>query len=136
NDKVIADLEWLGLTSNEALPETDPTLLDVMTTRFLTKMPYGENERDMLVLYHEFIAEYPDKKEKITSTLIDFGIPGGDSSMARTVSLPAAIATRLILEGKINLTGVLAPVMPEIYNPVLSELESLDIICRERTFTL
>jgi len=136
SDKVIADLEWLGLTSPETLPDTDPTLLDIMTARFLTKMPYGENERDMIVLYHEFIAEYPDRKENITSTLIDFGIPGGDSSMARTVSLPAAIATRLILERKIDLTGVLAPVMPQVYNPVLDELETMNIVCKERTYPL
>ncbi|MFH1213985.1 MAG: saccharopine dehydrogenase C-terminal domain-containing protein [Candidatus Neomarinimicrobiota bacterium] len=133
-DKVLTDLEWLGLTSSETLPVTDPTLLDVMTARFLEKMSYAPRERDMIVLYHEFMAEYPGKKEKITSTLVDFGIPGGDSSMARTVSLPAAIATRLILKGKIKLTGVLAPVMPEVYNPVLDELETMDIICKEQTF--
>jgi hypothetical protein len=56
--------------------------------------------------------------------------------MARTVSLPAAIATRLILEDKINLTGVLAPVMPEVYNPVLDELETMEIVCKEQTFPL
>lgn len=136
NEKVLSMLEWLGLTSHEALPKTDPTLLDVMTARFLEKMSYAEGERDMIVLYHEFIAEYPDKREKITSTLVDFGIPHGESSMARTVSLPAAIATKLILQGKINLTGVLAPVMPEIYNPVLNELETLKITCKEQTFPL
>lgn len=134
--KVIEMLEWLGLTSPAKLPQTDPTLLDVMTARFLEKMAYAEGERDMIVLYHEFIAEYPDKKEKITSTLVDFGIPYGDTSMARTVSLPAAIATKLILQGKINLTGVLAPVMPEIYNPVLAELEQLNITCKEQVTRL
>ncbi len=134
--RVIDMLEWLGLTSSEKLPQTDPTLLDVMTARFLEKMAYAEGERDMIVLYHEFIAEYPHKKEKITSTLVDFGIPHGDTSMARTVSLPAAIATKLILQGKINLTGVLAPVMPEIYQPVLAELEQMNIICKEQVINL
>ena len=33
----------------------------------------------------------------------------------------------MILEGKINLTGVVAPVVPEIYEPVLEELEELGI---------
>jgi hypothetical protein len=47
------------------------------------------------------------------------------------VSLPAAIAVKLILEGKITLTGVHVPVVPEIYDPVLAELEKLDIICKE-----
>ena len=75
----------------------------------------------------EFEAEYPDRREKITSTMIDFGIPHGYTSMARTVGLPSAIGVRLVLEGKVQLTGVQAPVMPEIYEPVLDELESLGI---------
>jgi saccharopine dehydrogenase-like NADP-dependent oxidoreductase len=82
----------------------------------------------MLVMHHEFVAEYPakGKSEKITSTLIDFGIPHGDSSMARTVSLPAAMAARLILEGKIKGTGVQIPVTPAVYEPVMKELEEME----------
>jgi saccharopine dehydrogenase-like NADP-dependent oxidoreductase len=98
-------------------------------------MSYQEGERDMIVLKHEFIAEYPKekRKEKIESTLIDFGIPNGDSAMSRTVSLPAAIAAKLILTGKIKTSGVQIPVTPEIYEPVLAELESLGIICKEKS---
>ena len=92
------------------------------------KMSYAPKERDLLVMHHEFVAEYPSrgKSEKITSTLIDFGIPGGDSSMARTVSLPAAMAARLILEGKIKGAGVQIPVTPAIYEPLLRELAEMD----------
>ncbi len=37
----------------------------------------------------------------------------------------------MILEGEINLTGVHIPVLPEIYEPVLGELERLGIVCEE-----
>jgi hypothetical protein len=87
-------------------------------------------------MHHEFIAEYPDKKQKITSTLIDYGIPNGDSSMSRTVALPVAIASKMILDGKIALTGVHRPIIPEIYEPILQELETLDIKMDEKTFDL
>jgi saccharopine dehydrogenase-like NADP-dependent oxidoreductase len=50
------------------------------------------------------------------------GRPFGHSAMARAVSLPAAIASRLILEGTIRSKGVLIPTTKEIYKPVLSEL--------------
>ena len=90
----------------------------------------------MIVMHHEFIAEYPDKKQKITSTLIDYGIPNGDSSMSRTVALPVAIASKMILDGKISLTGVHRPIIPEIYEPILQELETLDIKMDEKTFVL
>jgi saccharopine dehydrogenase (NADP+, L-glutamate forming) len=132
NDVAISKLEWLGALSNKPLPFEKGTVLDVMGHIMNEKMQYAPGERDMIILHHEFIAEYPSKKEMITSTLIDFGIPNGDSSMARTVSLPAAIGTRLILEGKITATGVHIPVSPDIYNPVLEELERLNIICKEK----
>ncbi|OGS08996.1 MAG: saccharopine dehydrogenase [Elusimicrobia bacterium RIFOXYA12_FULL_51_18] len=120
-------LEWLGLFSDEKLPLEKGSPLDVMTARMVSKMSYAEGERDMLVMHHEFIAEFPGgKREKLTSTLIDFGIPHGDTSMARTVSLPVAIAVRLILEGKIKGTGVQIPVSPLIYTPVLKELEEME----------
>jgi len=86
------------------------------------KMPYQKDERDMLVMHHEFVAEYTDHSESITSPMVDYGIPGGDSSMSRTVGLPAAIATRLILEGGITRKGVAVPVTADIYEPVLAEL--------------
>ena len=135
SEKVLDHLEWLGFFSNDKLPD-EPTYLDIMTARFLEKMPYKDGERDMIVLYHDFLAEWPNKKQRITSTLVDFGIPHDDSSMARTVSLPAAIATRLILQGKITVTGVHAPVLPDIYNPVLDELETMNIVCKEQEYTV
>ena len=92
------------------------------------KLFYREGERDMLILKHTFLIENRNKtRERITSTLIDFGLPHGDTSMARAVSLPMAIGTRLLAEEKIPLVGVQIPVHPEIYRPVLSELARLGI---------
>jgi saccharopine dehydrogenase (NADP+, L-glutamate forming)/spermidine synthase len=99
----------------------------------LEKMSYNENERDMLVLQHTFVAEFPDRTENITSTMIDFGIPGGDSSMNRTVGLPAAVAVRFILEERFSQPGVIVPVMKEFYEPALAELERLGIQFTEET---
>lgn len=121
-------LEWLGLFSDERLPLEKGSPLDVMVARMVEKMSYAPGERDMLVMHHEFIAEYPSprRSERLTSTLLDFGIPNGDTSMARTVSLPAAMAARLILEGKIKGAGVQIPVSPAIYEPLLRELEEME----------
>ena len=52
--------------------------------------------------------------------------------MSRTVGLPAAIGARLVLEGRIGLTGVHVPVHPEIYGPILEELEALGIRFEEK----
>jgi saccharopine dehydrogenase-like NADP-dependent oxidoreductase len=129
--------EWLGLFSDESVGIDKGGVIDIMTARMLEKMPYAPKERDMIILYHQFVAEYSDgKKEGITSTLIDYGIPGGDSSMARTVSLPAAVGARMILDGKFAKPGVWVPVIPELYNPILDELETLDIKCEEKATPL
>lgn len=130
---VIKRLKWLGLFSDKKLPEDKDTPLDFMNVLTLEKMSLGKDERDMIVMHHEFVAEYNSKKEFITSTLVDYGIPGDDSAVARTVALPAAIAVKMILDKKIDLTGVHIPVKAEIYNPILDELEELGIKFKEKT---
>jgi saccharopine dehydrogenase (NADP+, L-glutamate forming) len=136
NSDIINSFEWLGLLADNPLPLAKGSALDILSARMIEKLQYGEGERDMIILQHEFIASYPEKektrKERITSTLIDFGIPHGDTSMARTVGLPAAICARLIIQGKIKQKGVHIPVIPEIYRPVLEELKELGIAFKEK----
>ncbi|MFP4548607.1 MAG: saccharopine dehydrogenase C-terminal domain-containing protein [Fidelibacterota bacterium] len=129
--EVLEGLKWLGLFDDKKLPDTR-NLLDIMTATFLEKMEYQPGERDMIVLFHDFIAKLPEGKKRITSTLIDYGIENGDTAMARTVGLPAAIGAELILKGEIDLIGVQIPVKKEIYLPVLKKLEDLNIKCVEK----
>lgn len=132
DDEVIKRLEWLGLFSDEPVPDHN-NYLDILSERLQEKLYYEKGERDMLILRHKFIVENKDKsRDMITSTMVDFGIPNGDSSMARTVSLPLAIGVKLMAEGKINLTGVHIPKIKEIYDPVLEELEKLNIKMEEK----
>jgi saccharopine dehydrogenase-like NADP-dependent oxidoreductase len=131
DDPIIQRLDWLGLFDNQEVPSNVTTYLDSVCNLFEQKLKYAPGERDMIVMHHEFIAEYPNRKEKIMSTMIDYGIPNGDSSMSRTVALPVAIASRMILEGSIDLVGVHRPVMPEVYEPILKELETLNIKLEE-----
>jgi saccharopine dehydrogenase (NADP+, L-glutamate forming)/spermidine synthase len=136
NDPIISRLEWLGLFNDTPIPSDITTNLDALCHLFLEKMEYAPGERDMIVMHHEFIAEYSNRREKMTSTLIDYGIPNGDSSMSRTVALPVAIASRMILEGKITLTGVHRPIISEVYEPILKELEENNIKFKEQTIPL
>ena len=130
---VLDKLAWLGLFSTSPLPADVQSPLDVLAAVMLPRMQYAPGERDMLVMQHQFVAQYPDRRERITATLVDYGIPHGDSSMSRLVGLPAAIGVKLILTGKITLTGVQIPVVPEIYTPVLNELETMGVRFSERT---
>jgi saccharopine dehydrogenase-like NADP-dependent oxidoreductase len=124
---IIKRLKWLGLLGSEPLPEGKDNPLDFLNIQSLKKMSMDKDDTDMVVMLHEFIAEYPDKKEYITSTLVDYGIQNGDTSIARTVGIPCAIAVKLIVQGKIDLKGVHIPTLPQIYNPILDELEEHNI---------
>lgn len=133
----VKKLEWLGLLSDDKLSLGRVSLFDMFVHVLKDKLVYNSGEVDLLLQHHEFIGKYPDgRQEKILSTMVDTGIPGGDSSMARTVGLPAAIAARLIVEGKIDVKGVCIPVLPEIYTPVLAELEKMGIRFVEKKISL
>jgi saccharopine dehydrogenase-like NADP-dependent oxidoreductase len=96
---------------------------EITSDLMISKMWLEENERDMVVMQHLFLSSYPDgKREVITSRMLDFGTPATNTSIARTVALPAAMAVKMILTGRINLSGVYRPVLPELYNPILDEL--------------
>jgi saccharopine dehydrogenase (NADP+, L-glutamate forming)/spermidine synthase len=102
--------------------------VDALSILLEEKLQYGENERDMIVLQHTFHAQMPDGPEVTKCTMIDYGIPGGDSAMSRTVGLPAAIGMDMILSGELQgLTGIHIPTHPRIYKPALERLRDMGI---------
>jgi saccharopine dehydrogenase-like NADP-dependent oxidoreductase len=128
NAIAIQAMEWLGLFQPIAMGRSQDSCFDILSDLMLEKMELQAHERDMVVMQHLFKAAYPDgRSEVIRSRLLEFGILGSDTAIARTVSLPAAIGVKLILEEKINLKGIYRPVLPEIYTPVLEELKKLGI---------
>jgi saccharopine dehydrogenase-like NADP-dependent oxidoreductase len=97
----------------------------------IEKMMMEEGERDMVLMQHIFDVTRSDgKKEQIVARMLDYG-NSDYTSIARTVALPAAIAVKLILEGKISDTGVHIPIKKTIYEPVLAELKNLGISMSE-----
>lgn len=67
------------------------------------------------------------RSKALISSLVVKGEDSVYTAMAKTVGLPLAIATKLILNGKVNRTGVHIPVYKEIYEPILNELKTLGI---------
>ena len=132
NSTAIRSFEWLGLFDNKPVEYKETTPFEITSDVMIRKMMLSDNERDMVVLQHLFLASWPGgKKEVIKSLMLDFGSPASNTSIARTVALPAAIAVKMILEKKIDLKGVYRPVVPQIYIPVLSELEKMNIKMKE-----
>jgi len=131
-DSPIEALRYIGMLADEPIDAEKASMLDLMADCMARTLVYKEGERDMLLQRHDLTFTYPDeRRDRVTAVMVDYGIPGGDSSMARTVSLPAAIGARMILEGKIRIRGVQIPIIPNIYEPVLDELEALGISFEE-----
>jgi len=135
NSDIIHRLKWLGLFDDRTIDIKEGTKQDVLLDRMLKRMSYKPHEKDLIIIHIEAIAEFPGKKrEKRLATMTMEGIPYYDSAMSRAVALPAAIATKLILEGKIKATGLrMPPNMPELYKPALRELEEFGFIFKRQS---
>jgi hypothetical protein len=95
------------------------------------KWTLAENDKDMIVMYHKFGYELNGKKEQIDANMVVLGENRSYTAMAKTVGLPVAMATLLILNKKIKTPGVQIPINKEVYEPILKELKTFDIIFKE-----
>ena len=123
--KIMDNLRWLGLFDERPVECQGDTAADMITGLLEQKLPLRPGKRDMVILQHDIDVVYPgdeDRRERVVSTMIEYGEPNGLTAMAKTVGLPAAIGVKLILEEKIELTGAVIPTHPSIYEPVLAEL--------------
>ena len=147
---VLNNLDSLGKCSNKKNYEyTDKDVKKIFNEIEKKSILYRNNQTNNFKIFcyvdggHPFIFwgdNFINKKENEgifkKGFLNIYGISNGDTAISRTVALPAAIAVKMILEEKINITGVKIPVIPEIYNPILDELEEIGINFSEKTNAL
>lgn len=136
NDDFVKKLDWLGLFDDVQISINSGTNSNLLVDLMLKKMAYEPFEKDMIIVHNEMHVEFPDRKEKRISSMLVEGIPYSDSAMARAVSLPPAIAVKLILEGKITSKGVCIPSTKEMYEPILEEMETLGFSFKKETLVL
>ncbi len=92
----------------------------------------NSNEKDMIVMYHKFGYEKNGENKQIDSHTVVVGESQTHTAMAKTVGLPVAIATILILNKKITTPGVQIPIQKEVYEPILEELKNYGIVFKEK----
>lgn len=88
-------------------------------------------DKDMIVMYHKFGYEINGARQQIDSKMVCIGDDQTYTAMAKTVGLPVAMATLQILNGNIKTPGVQLPIRPEVYNPILKELETFGVVFKE-----
>ena len=100
---------------------------DILEFSIQKKLALKSGDRDLVVMLHEVEYEQEGNTNSIKSSMVLKGDDDVHTAMAKTVGLPVAIAAKLILLGKINVTGLCIPVLPEIYAPVMKELKEYGI---------
>ncbi len=124
SDPILDRFAWLGLFSDEPVPAEAISVLDLLVTRLEQKLGYDPGEHDVVVLEHQI--DYRTRDDVLHRRVLRMvleGTAGDDSAMARTVSLPAALACELIIDEQVSLTGVQIPTAPDLAEPILRGLE-------------
>lgn len=129
---LIDKLKWLGIFEDEKIGLDRGTPAQILQHILEQKWSLAPGDKDMIVMYHKFGYELAGEKKMIESSMVSIGHNEKETAMARTVGLPVAIATRHILNGNIKTPGVQIPITPEIYTPMLDELEEHNIKFSEK----
>ena len=127
SNDVITKIEWLGFFNHINLDIDKGTPAQILQKILESKWLLKKEDKDMIVMQHQFIYEIDGKERELHSSFVLIGEDQTYTGMAKSVGLPVGIATKLILNGEIKLTGVKVPVSKDIYKPVLEELEQYGI---------
>lgn len=92
----------LGLLADDVLVEKRGNPLDTLSAYLAKRLSYGANERDIVILHHQVGVTWPSGSNESEVKTIDMVVYGDQkySAMAKTVGLPAAIATQMLLQGR------------------------------------
>lgn len=124
-------LKWLGIFQDELIGLDKGTPAQILEHILKKKWSMNEEERDMIVMWHKFAFDRNGQSEQLQYHMVVIGDDSSRTAMAKTVGLPLGIAAKLVLEKQITTTGVHLPILPEIYRPILKELETRGITFRE-----
>lgn len=121
-------INWLGIFSEEGINKGKLSSGDILLDILNDKWKMEEEDKDMVVMQHEIEYIYKGLTHKVISSMVVKGENSNYSAMAKTVGMPMAILTELIMNKVVKApTGVLIPTMPEIYRPILNRLEKYGI---------
>lgn len=125
SDQRLQSLAELGLFDEEPVIKCG-TPYDTIRYKIIKRYPFKAGENDLIIMRIMFEIEWADRaREEKALTMVVYGeTNSGFSAMAKTVGYPAAIASKMVLEGEIQTKGTIVPLQPEIYHPMLKRLKN------------
>lgn len=124
---VMHKLDWLGIFSRKKINLIDATPAKILEELLLEKWSLKSDDKDMVIMQHEFEYTKDNKNYLLTSTLVMNGENSANTAMAKLVGLPLGITAKMVMAGKLTTPGVNIPVLKEVYELVLHELEKMGI---------
>ncbi|MBL7786977.1 MAG: saccharopine dehydrogenase NADP-binding domain-containing protein [Chitinophagales bacterium] len=129
---VMYRLGWLGLWNDKPIPmTTDLTPAQILLDLLEERWQLHDDDKDLIVMLHRFDYTINQQEHTHVTTLVVKGKDPENTAISATVGLPMGIAAKLILQGKLSMSGVHIPIVPEIYDPILAELKTLGIVFEE-----
>jgi len=135
-DQAIGLIQWTGILDDIPTGVANASPAKILQHLLEKKWALRANDKDLVVMQHQFVYMRGDKKEELISSLVVKGDDAVHTAMAKTVGLPLAIAAKNLLNGTIHNTGVKIPVEKDIYEVILRELESCGIHFKEKVSQL
>ncbi len=131
---VMEKLKWLGIFDERKIGLKNATPAQILQKLLEEKWSMDPMDKDMIVMQHEFKYQSKGIEKMIVSAMAVIGKDQKETAMAITVGLPLAIATKLLILGKINHSGIVLPTERVLYEPILDELESFGITFEENEY--
>jgi saccharopine dehydrogenase-like NADP-dependent oxidoreductase len=118
---------WLGIFEDTKIGLKDVSPAQILQHILEQKWTLKDDDKDMIVMWHRFRYKLNGEHKELHSSMVVKGDDQKYTAMAKTVGLPLAISVKMILNGTITTPGVHVPILKEIYNPILNELENYGI---------
>ncbi len=125
---VMQKLKWLGLFDHKKINLSQASPARILQQLIEEKWKIRPEDKDMIVMQHEFEYEMDGRKKALSSTMVMKGQDGTATAMSSLVGLPVGIFVKLVMLGKITQPGVQIPVQQSVYLPVLEELETFGVV--------
>jgi saccharopine dehydrogenase (NADP+, L-glutamate forming) len=116
---------WTGITENVTIPlKGNYSPAFILQDLLERKWKLQPQDRDLVVMQHMFEYTLDGKNMQLSSSLHIEGENNIQTAMGKTVGIPLAISLKNLLLGNCTQKGLLLPVIPALYSPVLRELEN------------
>lgn len=126
-------LRWSGFFDDEPIGLSKGTPADFVEHILMKKWKLNPGDRDLVLMWHRIVYTVGQKKWETIMHMAVEGEENGLTAMAKTVGLPLGIAARLVLDGRVRGRGVLIPILKDIYDPILTQLNGMGIAFSTRT---